>query len=96
MVCCRGDNVITVETMSGALVRIIKEVSDVKDTLERDLGSLEKQLQNDIMSDRNRRPTGAAPPPTTTRTDEMPNQRQYKHGKFVLAKDMLYDYGGKS
>jgi len=48
MVNCRGENVITIETMAGALVRIIKEVGDVKDTLERDLGSLQKSLHDDI------------------------------------------------
>ena len=30
------------------MVRIIKEVGDVKDTLERDLGSLQKSLHDDI------------------------------------------------
>jgi len=50
MVNCRGDNVITIETMAGALVRIIKEITDVKEALERDLGSLERQLQSDMGS----------------------------------------------
>jgi len=48
MVTCRGENVITVETMAGALVRIIKEVDSVREKLETDLGALENHLHNDI------------------------------------------------
>jgi len=48
MVQCRGENVSTVETMSGALVRIINELGSVKNILEKDLGKLEKHLERDI------------------------------------------------
>jgi len=48
MVMCRGDNVSTVESMSGALVRIIKEVSQVKSMLEVDLHQVEQHIERDI------------------------------------------------
>lgn len=48
MVTCRGDNVSTVETMAGALVRIISEVTHVKQILEGDMRRMEKHLDDDI------------------------------------------------
>jgi hypothetical protein len=48
MVQCRGENVSTVETMSGALVRVITELSNVKMILETDLAKLERRLVHDI------------------------------------------------
>jgi len=48
MVQCRGENVSTVETMSGALVRIINELKSVKMTLETDLNKMEENIQHNI------------------------------------------------
>jgi len=48
MVQCRGENNATVETMSGALVRIINELTTVRGVLETDLGKLENRLARDI------------------------------------------------
>ena len=48
MVQCRGENVSTVETMSGALVRIISEIGSVKIILEADIVKLEARLVRDI------------------------------------------------
>jgi len=44
MVQCRGENAATVETMSGALVRIINELSSVKTVIEKDIASMETRL----------------------------------------------------
>jgi len=42
MVMCRGDNVATVESMSGGLLSIIGELNDVRQILERDLELLKR------------------------------------------------------
>jgi len=48
MVLSRGDNVATVESMSGALVTIINELSSVRQILASDISSLENHLTYSI------------------------------------------------
>lgn len=48
MVMSRGENVATVESMAGALVSIINELSNVKVILESDLCGLEARLANNL------------------------------------------------
>jgi len=48
MVQCRGENVSTVETMSGALVRIIRELGSVKTIIETDISKMENRLSQNI------------------------------------------------
>jgi len=48
MVMCRGDNPTTVEAMAGGLLSVVREISDVKNSLEKDMKSLEAHIRRDI------------------------------------------------
>jgi hypothetical protein len=48
MVMCRGDNPTTVEAMAGGLLSVVREISDVKNSLEKNMKSLEAHMRRDI------------------------------------------------
>jgi len=47
MIMCRGDNVVTVESMAGGLLSIISELSDVRKVLENDITQLKIAMNID-------------------------------------------------